>query len=274
MTKLARIESHNLMTLDPVWARIRAEAEDIVRREPEIASFVMSTVLNHERLEQSVGQRVASRLDHVEVPSSLIRHAFEEAIAADPTIAQAIRADLNAVVDRDPACKRAIEPLLHFKGFHAIQAHRLAHWLWTVGRKDFALYIQSRASAVFQVDVHPAAPFGKGVFFDHATGVVIGETAVIEDNVSILHGVTLGGTGKSHEDRHPKIRHGVLIGAGASILGNIEIGHCSRVAANSVVLRDVPSNVTVAGVPARIVGAAPCSEPSRAMDQVFYDPGL
>jgi serine O-acetyltransferase len=274
MTKLARIESHNLMTLDPVWARVRAEAEDIVRREPEIASFVMSTVLNHERLEQSVGHRVASRLDHVEVPSALIRQAFEEAVANDPTIAPAIRADLNAVVDRDPACNRAIEPLLHFKGFHAIQAHRLAHWLWINGRKDFALYVQSRASAVFQVDVHPAAPFGRGVFFDHATGVVIGETAVIEDNVSVLHGVTLGGTGKSHEDRHPKIRHGVLIGAGASILGNIEIGHCSRVAANSVVLRDVPPNVTVAGVPARVVGAAPCSEPSLAMDQVFFDAGI
>jgi serine O-acetyltransferase len=274
MGKLARAESHNLMTLDPVWARIRAEAEDIMRREPELGGFVISTVLNHERLDEAVAHRVAARLDHVDVPHALIWQAFEEATRDDPDIGQAIRADLNAVVERDPACHRAIEPLLHFKGFHAIQAHRLAHWLWKQGRRDFALYIQSRASNVFQVDVHPAAPFGRGVFLDHATGVVIGETAVVEDNVSMLHGVTLGGTGKSDEDRHPKIRHGVLIGAGASILGNIEVGHCSRVAANSVVLRDVPPNVTVAGVPARIVGSAPCAEPARAMDQIFYDAGL
>ncbi|MGA0531810.1 serine O-acetyltransferase [Hansschlegelia sp. KR7-227] len=274
MSKFARAEIHNLKTLDPVWARIRAEGEDIVRREPELGGFVMASVLNHERLEQAVGHRVASRLDHVDVPRSLIWQAFEEATSADPEIGHAIRADLNAVVERDAACHRAIEPLLHFKGFHAIQAHRLAHWLWKQGRRDFALYIQSRASNVFQVDVHPAAPFGRGVFFDHATGVVIGETAVIEDNVSLLHGVTLGGTGKSDQDRHPKIRHGVLIGAGASILGNIEVGHCSRVAANSVVLRDVPPNVTVVGIPARIVGASPCAEPAQSMDQIFYDAGI
>jgi serine O-acetyltransferase len=274
MTRLARAETHNLMTLDPLWARIRGEAEDIVRREPEMAGLVMSTVLNHERLEQAVGHRLGSRLDHADVPGALIRQAYEEAASAEPLLGQAVRADLNAVLERDPACTRAIEPLLHFKGFHAIQTHRLAHWLWTAGRRDFALYLQSQASAVFQVDVHPAAPFGRGVFFDHATGVVIGETAVIEDNVSLLHGVTLGGTGKSTEDRHPKIRRGVLIGAGASILGNIEIGHCSRVAANSVVLQDVPPNVTVAGVPSRIVGASPCAEPARAMDQVFYDAGI
>lgn len=274
MSKLARLETHNLMTLDPTWARIRAEAEAVLRSEPALAGFVMSTVLNHDRLEEAAGHRLAARLDHVDVPGALIRQAYEEAVEADPTIGQALRADLMAVADRDPACTRLIEPLLHFKGFHAVQTHRLAHWLWTSGRRDFALYLQSRASSVFQVDAHPAAPFGRGVFFDHATGVVIGETAVIEDNVSLLHGVTLGGTGKSTEDRHPKIRRGVLIGAGASILGNIEVGHCSRVAANSVVLRDVPPNVTVAGVPARIVGASPCAEPSRAMDQIFYDAGL
>lgn len=274
MAKLARVDSQNLKTLDPVWARIRAEAEDIIRREPELGGFITSTVLNHDRLERAVGARVAARLDHVDVPRSLIWQAFEEASEADPEIGQAIRADLNAVVERDAAAHRAIEPLLHFKGFHAIQAHRLAHWLWKQGRRDFALYIQSRASNVFQVDVHPAAPFGKGVFFDHATGIVIGETAVVGDNVSLLHGVTLGGTGKTDQDRHPKIRNGVLIGAGASILGNIEIGHCSRVAANSVVLRDVPPNVTVVGIPARIVGASPCAEPAQSMDQVFYDAGI
>lgn len=274
MATLARAEVHNLKTVDPVWARVRSEAEDIVRREPELGGFLMSTVLNHDRLEVAVGHRVAARLDHVDVPRSLIWQAFDEATHSDGSLGEAIRADLSAVVERDAACHRAIEPLLHFKGFHAIQAHRLAHWLWKQGRRDFALYIQSRASNIFQVDVHPAAPFGKGVFFDHATGIVVGETAVVEDNVSMLHGVTLGGTGKQDQDRHPKIRHGVLIGAGASILGNIEVGHCSRVAANSVVLRDVPPNVTVAGVPARIVGASPCAEPAQSMDQIFYDAGI
>ena len=160
-------------------------------------------------------------------------------------------------------------PVLYFKGFHAIQTHRLAHWLWNEGRKDFALYLQSRSSSVFQTDINPAARIGKGIFIDHATGLVVGETAVIEDDVSILHGVTLGGTGKAGGDRHPKIRHGVLIGAGAKILGNIEIGHCSKVAAGSVVLASVPHNKTVAGVPARVVGETGCDQPSRQMDQLL-----
>ena len=169
----------------------------------------------------------------------------------EPAIGDAFRADIVATVDRDPATNRFIEPVLYFKGFHAIQTHRLAHWLWSKGRKDFAYYLQSRSSAVFQTDINPAARIGRGIFLDHATGLVVGETAVIEDDVSILHGVTLGGTGKEDEDRHPKIRHGVLIGAGAKILGNIEIGHCARIAAGSVVLKPVPHNITVAGVPAQ-----------------------
>ena len=160
--------------------------------------------------------------------------------------------------------------MLYYKGFHAIQTHRLAHWLLGKGRKDFALYLQSRSSAVFQCDINPAAKIGRGIFLDHATGLVVGETAVIEDDVSILHDVTLGGTGKEHEDRHPKIRHGVMIGAGAKILGNIEVGHCARIAAGSVVIKAVPNNVTVAGVPAKVVGEAGCPEPSRAMDQMLY----
>jgi serine O-acetyltransferase len=164
-------------------------------------------------------------------------------------------------------------PVLYFKGFHAIQTHRLAHWLWNAGRKDFALYLQSRSSAVFQCDINPAARIGRGIFLDHATGLVVGETAVIDDDVSILHDVTLGGTGKENEDRHPKIRRGVMIGAGAKILGNIEVGHCARIAAGSVVIKPVPNNVTVAGVPARIVGEAGCLEPSRTMDQLFYETG-
>ena len=163
--------------------------------------------------------------------------------------------------------------MLYFKGFHAIQTHRLAHWLWKKGRKDFALYLQSRSSDVFQTDINPNARIGRGIFLDHATGLVVGQTAAIDDDVSILQGVTLGGTGKENEDRHPKIRRGVMIGAGAKILGNIEVGHCARVAAGSVVLKAVPPNTTVAGVPAKVVGTAGCAEPSRAMDQMLYDLG-
>ena len=181
----------------------------------------------------------------------------------------AFRLDLLAVFDRDPACTRVIEPVLYFKGFHAIQTYRLAHALWRSGRQDLALYLQSRSSSVFQTDIHPASVFGTGIFLDHATGLVVGSTAVVGNDVSILQDVTLGGTGKETGDRHPKIRHGVLVGAGAKILGNIEIGHCSRIAAGSVVLAPVPPMTTVAGVPARVVGQAGCAEPARTMDQIL-----
>ncbi|QFR32569.1 serine O-acetyltransferase [Ancylobacter sp. TS-1] len=269
---LQRVESARpLDKVDPVWSRIRGEAEAIVAKEPALASFIFSTVLYHASLEEAVGHRVSQRLDHVDMPSHLIRQAFREAVAEDPELGLAIRADVLAVCDRDPATERAVEPLLYYKGFHAIQTHRLAHWLLKSGRKDFALYLQSRASVVFQVDINPAARFGRGIFFDHATGIVVGETAVIEDNVSILQGVTLGGTGKEHGDRHPKIRSGVLLGAGAKVLGNIEVGRCARVAAGSVVLKPVPPATTVAGVPAKVIGLAGCSEPSRSMDQMFDD---
>jgi serine O-acetyltransferase len=254
---------------DPVFVRIRAEAEDAVRREPELAGFLLATVLHHDTLEGAIVHRVAARLDHQDMPADLIRQAYLEVIARDPGIGEAFRADLMAVVDRDPACMRFIEPLLYFKGFHAIQTHRLSHALWKAGRTDFALWLQSRASEVFQTDVNPAARIGKGIFLDHATGLVVGATAVIGDDVSILHGVTLGGTGKERGDRHPKIRNGVLIGAGAKIIGNIEVGHCARIAAGSVVLNSVPHNKTVAGVPARVVGEAGCAEPARTMDQIL-----
>lgn len=258
--------------LDPVWSRIRGEAEEIASSEPALASFIFSTVLYHHSLERAVAHRISQRLDHMDVPGELIRQAFDDAFSADPSLGVAIRADIMAVVDRDPATCRAIEPVLYYKGFHAIQAHRLAHWLWRNGRRDFASYLQSRSSAVNQVDINPAAPFGRGIFFDHATGIVVGETAVIEDDVSILQGVTLGGTGKETGDRHPKIRRGVLIGAGAKVLGNIEVGRCARVAAGSVVLKPVPPNSTVAGVPAKVVGEAGCAEPSRSMNQMFDPP--
>lgn len=266
-------QTGKLAAVDPVWQHIRSEAEDILRREPELASFIYSTVLHHDRLEAAVVQRIADRLDHSSLSGDLIRQAYSDALRDDPDLGNAFRADLVAVYDRDPATSRFIDPLLYFKGFHALQTHRLAHWLWQQERKDFALYLQSRSSAVFQCDIHPAARIGRGIFLDHATGFVVGETAVIEDDVSILHGVTLGGTGKENEDRHPKIRYGVLIGAGAKILGNIEVGHCARIAAGSVVVKPVPNNVTVAGVPARVVGTAGCAEPSRTMNQMLSASG-
>jgi serine O-acetyltransferase len=266
-----QVRAGALEKVDPVWARIRGEAEEIARREPELATFIYSTILHHDSLEAAVVHRVTERLDSPEVSAEMIRQAYADALESEPAIGTAFRADIVATVDRDPAANRFLEPVLYFKGFHAIQTHRLAHWLWRRGRKDFAYYLQSRSSAVFQTDINPAVSIGRGIFLDHATGLVVGETAVIEDDVSILQEVTLGGTGKEAGDRHPKIRHGVLIGAGAKILGNIEIGHCARIAAGSVVLKSVPHNTTVAGVPAKVIGEAGCPEPSRAMDHLFDD---
>jgi serine O-acetyltransferase len=256
---------------DPLWTRVRDEAEHVLAREPALATIFFASVLNRPSFEDAIIQRVAARLANDVVPASLIADALASATAADPSIGEAFRADIAAVVDRDPACNRFIEPLLYSKGFHAIQTHRLANWLWKGGRTDFALYLQSRSSEVFQTDIHPAVPFGKGIFLDHATGLVIGATAVLEDDISMLQDVTLGGTGKEAGDRHPKIRHGVLIGAGAKVLGNIEIGSCARIAAGSVVLHPVPGGSTVAGVPARVVGTAGSVEPSRSMDQILSE---
>src|SRR3954462_15599100 len=265
--------AHKLDKVDRVWTRIREEAEEVARREPELSSFIYSSILHHAAFEQAVVHRIAERLDHADVSGELIRQAYADALEDDPSIGDAFRADIVATIDRDPAAHRYIDPLLYFKGFHAIQTHRLAHWLWKKGRKDFALYLQSRSSAVFATDINPNARIGRGIFLDHATGLVVGETATIDDDVSILHGVTLGGTGKEKEDRHPKIRRGVMISAGAKILGNIEVGRCARIAAGSVVVKPVPNNVTVAGVPAKVVGTAGCPEPSRSMDMMF-DIGL
>jgi serine O-acetyltransferase len=258
-------------SLDPIWTRLRNEAEAVVASEPALAGFVYAHILNHNRLEEAVAHRIADRLDSPAFGGELINRAFAEMLSAEHTYPVALRADLVAVYDRDPACTRFLEPILYFKGFHAIQAHRLAHWLYGNGRRDFAMFLQSQSSEVFQVDINPAVKMGRGIFIDHGTGIVVGETAVIEDDVSILQNVTLGGTGKETGDRHPKIRRGVLIGAGAKILGNIEIGRCSRVAAGSVVLKPVPPNATVAGVPAKVVGQAGCAEPARSMDQVLAE---
>jgi serine O-acetyltransferase len=253
-------------TIDLVWSRIRSEAEEIVRSDPSLGGFIYGAILNHDSFEEALVHRLAQRLGTADISADQVITTFEDALEAEPDIAQAARADILATYDRDPACTRYVEPLLYFKGYQSLQTYRMAHRLYLAGRRDFALYLQSRVSVVASVDIHPAARIGRGIMIDHGHDIVIGETAVVEDNVSMLHGVTLGGTGKEEGDRHPKVRQGVLIGAGAKILGNIEIGHCSRVAAGSVVLHSVPPKSTVAGVPARLVGTAGCEEPARRMD--------
>ncbi|MFO1039722.1 MAG: serine O-acetyltransferase [Geminicoccaceae bacterium] len=236
-----------------IWVRLKKEAEEAVVREPMLARLFFDSIINQPNLEEAVAHRIGSRLHNDVLPSSAITYVFRTAMAADSSTGEAIRADIRAAVERDPACDRFIEPFLYYKGFHAIQTQRLAHWLWNNNGRDFALYLQSRSSDVFQTDIHPATKFGSGIFLDHATGLVVGATAVVEDDVSLLQNVTLGGTGKDAGDRHPKVRRGAMIGAGAKILGNIEIGEGARVAAGSVVLRPVPAHTTVAGVPARPV---------------------
>ena len=261
--------STDIKTCDPAWIRLREEAEELCSKEPVLAGFVYSTVLNQDSFEQVICHRLAQRLSHADVEAGQLYMTFEELVTKEPGITEAFRADLAAVFDRDPACNRLIEPILYFKGFHALQTHRLAHQLWKDGRSDFAYYLQSQSSRIFGVDIHPAARIGRGIMIDHATGVVIGETATVGDDASILHGVTLGGSGKSADDRHPKIGRGVMIGAGAKILGNIKVGDCARVAAGSVVLKEVPKMTTVAGVPAKVVGQAGCPEPARPMNQLL-----
>jgi serine O-acetyltransferase len=263
---MARDQVKIVERIDPVWDRLRHEAEEIARQEPGLGGFIYSAVLEHDTFEDALAHRLAQRLGNADLGADSVIKAFQDALQAEPEIGFAARADMIATFDRDPACHRYIDPLLYFKGYQALQAHRMAHRLWELGRKDFAYYIQSRVSMISSMDIHPAAKIGKGIMIDHGHDIVIGETCVIEDNVSLMQGVTLGGTGKEAGDRHPKIRYGVLIGAGAKVLGNIEVGHCSRIAACSVVLHDVPPNRTVAGVPAKIVGTAGCAEPARAMD--------
>jgi serine O-acetyltransferase len=262
------IKPAEVRTLDPVWDAVTSGARQVARVEPSLANLVYSNVLNHASFEHALAHRLAERLDHADVSADLIRQAFHDALAFRPEIGAESRADLAATLERDPALHKAVDGFLYFKGYHAIQTHRFINALWLAGRKDFALYLQSRSSAVFQVDINPAARIGKGIMLDHATGFVVGETATIGDNVSILQGVTLGGTGKSEEDRHPKIGNGVLIGAGAIVLGNIKVGDCARIGAGSVVVKEVPPRVTVAGVPARIIGEAGTQHPASVMDQV------
>jgi serine O-acetyltransferase len=238
---------------DVIWQQLRLEAEQAYAVAPMLAPLFLDSILNQPSFEAAMFHRIATRLKNEVISLSLIVQAFHRAASDTPEIGLGLRADITSVLDRDPACSRLIEPFLYFKGFHAIQAHRLTHWLWRQHECDFALYLQSRSSEVFQTDIHPAAKIGRGIFLDHATGLVVGATTVIEDDVSLLQDVTLGGTGKHDGDRHPKVRRGAMIGAGAKILGNIDIGPFARIAAGSVVLNSVEPYTTVAGVPARPV---------------------
>jgi serine O-acetyltransferase len=257
-----------LASHDPVWKNIRDTATALAGEEPILGSLVHASVLNQPRFEDALNYILAQRLGTEEAPAMLLRQVFDLVMAKDPDIGAAARADLAAVYDRDPACKSPLEALLFFKGFQAIQAYRMAHALLGQGRRALALHLQGRMALTFGIDINPAARLGRGIMIDHGTGVVIGETAVVGDDVSILQGVTLGGTGKESGDRHPKIREGVMIGAGAGVFGNIVIGARAKIGAGSVVLKDVPAGVTAAGVPARIVGRAG-AQPAREMDQSF-----
>ena len=257
---------------DATWERIREEACEEAEREPVLAGFLDEAILNHASLESALAAHLGARLAGVGVAPEALRVVFEEVLTGDAALGEAVRADLTAVRDRDPACARLSAPLLYLKGFHAIEVHRIAHVLWNTGRRGLAQFLQNRSSEVLGVDIHPAARVGKGIFLDHGTGVVVGETAVIEDDVSLLQQVTLGGTGKQTGDRHPKVRAGVLIAAGAKILGNIEIGTGAKVGAGSVVLRDVPPHTTAVGVPARVVGSPKADQPALEMDQTVPPP--
>jgi serine O-acetyltransferase len=258
-------------TCDPIWSALREQAETLAEREPALASFVHATVLKHDRLENALSYHLAKKIGSEDLPPMMTREIFEEAMNAEPEIGAAVRADLSAVFDRDPACKSHLDAFLFYKGFHALESHRIAHWLWTHDRQSMARFFQSRVSELFAVDIHPAAKMGRGIMIDHATGVVIGETAVVEDDVSMMQGVTLGGTGKENGDRHPKVRRGVLISLGAKVLGNIEIGEYSRVGAGSVVLKPVPPGCTAVGVPAHLTNCAGADRPSQEMNQLIED---
>ncbi|NRB05243.1 MAG: serine O-acetyltransferase [Rhodobacteraceae bacterium] len=259
----------NISAIDPVWEQITDEARQAVLDEPLIGGFVHACILHHTSLERALSYRIAAKLASNEMSMVVVREIVDEAYKQDPDLIAQSRADLVAIYDRDPACHRLVQPVLYFKGYLAVQAYRIAHYLWTAGQRDLAYFFQMRSSEIFGIDIHPGAKLGRGIMIDHAHSIVIGETAVVGDNVSMLHSVTLGGTGKEMEDRHPKIGDGVLIGAGAKVLGNIKVGDCSRIAAGSVVLEEVPSCKTVAGIPAKIVGEAGCDQPSVSMNHML-----
>lgn len=251
---------------DTVWETICAEVRAESEVEPTLASYFHEAILNHSTLEEALSYQLANKLSDPNLHAIALHELILLTFRSDPKISVAIRADIKAAVERDPACQRYSTPVLFFKGFLALQAYRVSHALWNQGRQSLARYIQSRTSEIFAVDIHPAARIGHGILIDHATGVVVGETAVVENNVSMLHNVTLGGTGKEHGDRHPKIREGVLLSAGAKVLGNVEVGAGAKVGAGSVVLRPVPPHRTAVGVPAQIIGTTILDQPALDMD--------
>jgi serine O-acetyltransferase len=266
-----RLEVIDADVAPPVWAALRNEAIHLSAQEPSLASLLNAVIVRHANLASALSYQIARKLGDQELRAMSLRELAEEAYASDPAIIEMVEADLRAVFERDPACKGYVQPFLYFKGFQALQTYRVAHWLWGRGREAIAHYLQSRMSELFQVDIHPAAVIGRGAFFDHGTGIVIGETARVGDDVSMLQGVTLGGTGAERGDRHPKIGKGVLLGAGAKVLGNIIVGDFAKVASGSVVLKPVPAHCTAAGVPARLVNCPTCPEPSRSMDHTLSE---
>ena len=272
---MAETSPHIFEASGGVWAQLRVEAMQAAAEEPLLASYLHASILHHDKIEDALSYHLAQKLGHGDLSALQVREVIQEAYSADPSIASQAARDMRVVRERDPACRTYLQPFLFFKGFGGLQAYRIAHWLWDQQRDVLAYHMQSRVSELFAVDIHPAAKIGAGVFIDHAHGIVIGETAVVEDDVSMLHSVTLGGTGKQGGDRHPKIRRGVMIGAGAKVLGNIEVGEDARIAAGSVVLDDVAARCTVAGVPAKPVGGACCAglTPAAEMNQVFETDG-
>ena len=265
-------KAENLERLDSLWARVREEASGIAKSEPVMSGFLHATVLNHDGLETVIASHLAEKMGNAEIGAAALGEVFKEGLVNNPDLGETLRADIIAHYDRDPACRSYLDPVLYYKGFLALQAYRAAHWMINHDRRATALYIQNRASEVFQADIHPAATIGRGVFIDHATGVVIGETAVVGDDVSMLHSVTLGGSGKEDGDRHPKIGDGVLISVGAKVLGNIRVGECAKIGGGSVVLTDVPAYSTAVGVPAKIVDGVSSAQPSRHMDHSVEPP--
>jgi serine O-acetyltransferase len=266
-----RLEVVDASATPPVWAALRSEAYAAARAESALASLLAAVILNHKNLGDALSYQLARKLGDQELRAMSLRDIAEEAYASDPSLVEIAEDDLKAVFERDPACKGYVQPFLFFKGFLALQTQRVAHWLWGQERETLAFYLQSRMSELFQVDIHPATRIGRGVFIDHGTGIVIGETAVIGDDVSMLQGVTLGGTGAERGDRHPKIGKGVLLGAGAKVLGNITIGDYAKVASGSVVLKPVPAGCTAAGVPARLMNCPTGDEPARSMDHTLAE---
>ena len=268
-TREALTRKENTGATPPVWTRLRFEAAASAAEEPNLASFLNAAILSHDLFPDALSYFLAQKLSGTEMNALQIREILEQAYRTDPGIPGYAERDMQATLDRDPACRSFLQPFLFFKGFHALQSYRVAHWLWNEGRETLALFFQSRIAELFNVDIHPAAQIGCGVMLDHATDLVIGETTVVGNDCSILQGVTLGGTGKEFEDRHPKIGNGVLISVGAKVLGNIVVGDGARIGAGSVVLKAVEPNTTVAGVPARPVASS--DGKASEMDQSFLD---